>query len=260
LGRALGVTFLEIPIKTIAQEFFKAIGHDETEENLVFENVQAWTRKIVLLATACQRRGIDLGTGDLSELLIGWCTMFGDHVSHYNPNGGVPKTLVSYLIAWIMDEIFSDEPDVQAVLQDVLDTPISPELLSPTADDKITQVTEDLVGPYELIDFFGYWMWRFSMAPSKVYRLAIQAFDGTHPGCGTAYTPKKIHHWLVKFIYRFFISQGKRSVLPDGPKVGLLAVSPRGDLRLPSDAKDTAWQEDLAIVPSPEEIATALVA
>lgn len=250
LINALGVTHVELDIRPIVLEFFKAIGHDEREETLVFENAQAWTRKILELAIACQHRGINLGTGDLSELFRGWCTMFGDHASHYNPNAGVAKTLVSYLIRWAADVVFVTEPEVQGHLCDILATPISPELLRPNADGSIGQVTEELVGPYPLTDFFQYWLWRFSMSPSKVYRMSLQAFDG-------AYEPEVIYHWLEDVIVRFFRSQVKRSVMPDGAKVGLLTANPRGDLRVPSDMRPTLFLRDLSLVPPPEVLVSA---
>jgi NAD+ synthase (glutamine-hydrolysing) len=179
-----------------------------------------------------------LGTGDLSELLIGWCTMFGDHASHYGINAGVPKTLITYLIRWSSDVIFAKEAEVQAVLTDILATEISPELLPPDARGNIAQKTEELVGPYELVDFFGYYLVRWGYDPSRIARLAQHAFDGK-------YDLATIKKWLNMFLQRFFGSQFKRSCLPDGPKVGMMSISPRGDWRMPSDAEVQAWLDEL---------------
>ncbi|TSC82135.1 MAG: NAD+ synthase (glutamine-hydrolysing) [Parcubacteria group bacterium Gr01-1014_20] len=237
LMQALGVTILEIPITPVALEIFRSIGHDPTVENLTFENVQAWARKFTELSVACERSGIVLGAGDLSELMLGWTTMFGDHASHYGINAGVPKTLISYLIKWTSDVIYKDQPEVQRVLEDILSTPISPELLS--ADQgQIAQKTEGIIGPYELHDFFGYYFVRFGMSPAKIARMAHHAF-------GTQYSIAEIKKWLNLFITRFFRSQNKRSCLPDGPKVGLTCVSPRGDWRMPSDADPQIWLDSL---------------
>lgn len=240
LAKALGVTIKEVPITPLVLELFRSVGHDPNEKDLVFENVQAWMRKLIELSIACDK-GIDLGAGDLSELMLGWTTMFGDHASHYGVNAGVPKTLISYLIRWTADEIFKNEPEVQATLRDILATPISPELL-PADNGKITQRTEDIIGPYELHDFFGYYLVRFGMSPLKIARLAHHAFDGK-------YSIAEIKKWLEVFITRFFRSQNKRSCLPDGPKVGLTCVSPRGDWRMPSDANPTIWLENWAKIP-----------
>ncbi len=241
LMEALGVTRREVPIAPVAQALFQAAGHDPAIEDSVFENVQAWSRKMIEFSTSCQEGGIDLGTGDLSELMLGWCTMFGDHASHYGVNAGVPKTLVSYLIRWTAETLFREEEKVRTTLLDILDTPISPELLS-TKDGAIVQKTEEKVGPYELHDFFGYYFVRFGMRPSKIVRMAYHAFAGK-------YTIAEIKRWLREFLTRFFGNQFKRSCLPDGPKVGFTCVSPRGDWRMPSDAKATAWIADLESVP-----------
>lgn len=241
LMAAVGATALEIPIAPVVQTIFAAIGHDPGEKNLTYQNTQSWTRKLIELAVACERGGINLGTGDLSELALGWCTMFGDHASHYNPNSGVPKTLISYLIRWAADVIFEKEEAVRSALLDILDTPISPELLPPK-DGVITQKTEDFLGPYELHDFALHSFIRFGFTPYRIARLALAAFGGK-------YDLAEIKNALRIFITRFFQTQVKRSCLPDGPKVGLTALSPRGDWRMPSDADPSVWLEDLARVP-----------
>jgi NAD+ synthase (glutamine-hydrolysing) len=241
LIKAVRATCLEIPITAIVDQLFKAIGYDAAELGLVFENCQAWTRKLLELAVACHRRGIDLGTSDLSELMLGWTTMFGDHAAHYGVNVGVPKTLVSYLIAWTADEIFKKEPAVQSVLHDILATAISPELL-PHKEGEIMQRTEDTIGPYELHDFFGYHFVRFGFAPLRIARIAYHAFDG-------AYSIADIKKWLRGFVTRFVANQYKRSCLPDGPKVGSTCVSPRGDWRMPSDAEAETFLRSVDLVP-----------
>jgi NAD+ synthase (glutamine-hydrolysing) len=242
LIRAVRANCLEIRIAPIVDQVFAAIGYDPAELGLVFENCQAWTRKLLELAVACRQRGLDVGTGDLSELMLGWTTMFGDHASHYGVNVGVPKTLVSFLIEWTADEIFKQEPEVQRVLRDILATEISPELL-PHDNGKITQRTEETIGPYELHDFFGYYFVRFGFSPSRIARLACHAFQGK-------YTIGQIKDWLRVYLTRFFGNQFKRSCLPDGPKVGLTCVSPRGDWRMPSDAELEAWLRNLEQVPN----------
>jgi NAD+ synthase (glutamine-hydrolysing) len=241
LAKALGVTLRIIRISKLALQMYRAIGHDQAIENTTFENVQAWMRKQVELAVASMDRAIVLGTGDLSELALGWTTMFGDHASHYGVNAGVPKTLISFLINWTSDHIFSKEPGVQRVLQSILDTPISPELKRTQAG-AIVQKTEEIVGPYELHDFFIYYHQRWGFAPIHIARLALAAFQGK-------YTIAEIKKWLRKFITLYFASQFKRSCLPDGPKVGLTAMSPRGDLRLPSDLNPTIWLQEVEQIP-----------
>src|SRR5262245_46708052 len=229
LVRALGVTLREIGIRELSHSMFAAIGHDDSVEDVTFENVQAWTRKMVLFSVASQVRGIDLGTGDLSELALGFATYGGDHMSHYGANAGVPKTLVSELIRWAADAVFRDEPAVAAALREVLDTPISPELLRPGPAGEIRQRSEDLVGPYELHDFFLYHLLRFGFGPRRIARSALAAFDGRY-GIG------EIRRWLLVFLRRFFASQFKRDCVPDSPKVGSGgSLSPRGDWRMPSD-------------------------
>ena len=187
---------------------------------------------------ANQRNGIVIGTGDLSELALGWATYNGDHMSMYGVNVGVPKTLVSHLVRCCAEAAGEKEPALAACLLDVLDTPVSPELLPPTEDGKISQKTEDLVGPYELHDYFLYYMLRCGYRPRKIFRIAQQSFAGV-------YDSETILKWEKNFMRRFFSQQFKRSCLPDGPKVGSVAVSPRGDLRMPSDACAELWKNDL---------------
>jgi len=243
LAHALGVSLKEIGISGLSSSVFAAIGHDAAVEDLTFENVQAWMRKLLLFSTASQVRGIDLGTGDLSELALGFATYGGDHISHYGANAGVPKTLISELIRWAADTIFADEPAVADVLHSVLGLPISPELLRPTPEGEITQRSEDVVGPYELHDFFLYQLLRFGFGPRRIARLALHAFDGRYP-------LDVIRHWLIVFLRRFFSSQFKRDCVPNGPKVGSGgSLSPRGDWRMPSDASATAWLAEAEAVP-----------
>jgi len=236
---ALRATAREIPIGRLSESVYEAIGHPLEVEDVTFENVQAWLRKLLLFATASQKKGIDIGTGDLSEIALGFATYGGDHMSHYGVNAGVPKTLISYLIRWAADVIFRGEPEVQRVLRDVLDTPISPELLRPAGPGEIRQRTEEIIGPYELHDFFLYHFLRFGFAP----RLCHHAFDGR-------YTLAEIKKWLRVFVTRFFANQFKRECLPDGPKVGSGgALSPRGDWRMPADASPDAWLAEIDSVP-----------
>jgi NAD+ synthase (glutamine-hydrolysing) len=241
-ARATGATLIECEITELARLLFAMVDHDENVEDLCFENTQAWGRYFTELVHSVKNGAIVLGTGDLSELNLGWCTMFGDHCSHYNVNGGVPKTLISYLIRWTADTIFADDEATRLVLYDILDTPISPELKRPDASGKIAQKTEDRLGPYEVHDFYGYWMIRFGLGPSTIMRLAMHAFDGK-------YTAEQLHDWLNRFVHRFFANQFKRDVFMNGPKVGLVAVSPRGDWRMPSDACVDAWKRELDTIP-----------
>jgi NAD+ synthase (glutamine-hydrolysing) len=243
LVRALGATFREIDITPIAGQVLAAVGHDARVEDLTFENVQAWTRKFLLFAIASREQGIDLGTGDLSELALGWATYGGDHMSHYAVNAGVPKTLVSELIRWAADTIFKDEPTVAEVLRSILATPISPELRRPGAGGEIAQLSEALVGPYELHDFFLYYLLRFGFGPQRVARMAVAAFEGR-------YSLAEIRRWLVVFLDRFFKNQFKRDCMPDAPKVGSGgSLSPRGDWRMPSDASATVWLAEAEAIP-----------
>jgi NAD+ synthase (glutamine-hydrolysing) len=244
LVRALGATFRDIEITKIAGQVFTAIGHDPAVEDLTFENVQAWTRKFLLFALASQERGIDLGTGDLTELALGWATYGGDHMSHYGINAGVPKTLVSELIRWAADTVFKGEPEVAGVLHAILQTPISPELLRLRDGGEIAQKSEEIVGPYELHDFFLYWFLRFGFAPPRIARMALHAFEGR-------YDLATIRRWLLVFLERFFGNQFKRDCLPDAPKVGSGgSLSPRGDWRMPSDASVAAWRSEAETIPA----------
>lgn len=231
----LGASFKEVRINEAVLLHFKNIGHDENVHDLTFENSQARERTQVLMDIAGQNNAIVIGTGDMSELALGWATYNGDHMSMYGVNASVPKTLVRYLVSYFADE--HENQKLKEVLYDVLDTPVSPELLPPK-EGEISQKTEDIVGPYELHDFFLYYVMRFGFMPSKIYRLAVYAFQGE-------YEKEIILKWLKTFYRRFFSQQFKRSCLPDGPKVGSVAVSPRGDLRMPSDASANLWMQDL---------------
>ena len=235
LIRCLGAEFREIPIADAVRVHFRDIGQDETVHDVTYENGQARERTQILMDIANKNGGMVIGTGDMSELALGWATYNGDHMSMYGVNASVPKTLVRHLVSYYAD-VCGDE-ELKEVLLDVLDTPVSPELLPPE-DGKIAQKTEDIVGPYELHDFYLYYILRFGYTPSKIYRLAKIAFDGV-------YEKETILKWLKTFYRRFFAQQFKRSCLPDGPKVGTVAVSPRGDLRMPSDAAAAAWQREL---------------
>ena len=214
---------------------FRDIGQNPAVHDVTYENGQARERTQILMDIANKEGGMVIGTGDLSELALGWATYNGDHMSMYAVNASVPKTLVRHLVRYYADTCGDEK--LGAVLTDVLDTPVSPELLPPE-DGKISQKTEDLVGPYELHDFYLYHMLRLGFAPKKVYRLAKVAFDGV-------YDDETILKWLKTFYRRFFAQQFKRSCLPDGPKVGSVAVSPRGDLRMPSDACAAVWLQQL---------------
>ena len=226
----LGVTGREISIRDAVTQHFKDIGHDPDDHDVTYENAQARERTQILMDIANDTGGLVVGTGDLSELALGWATYNGDHMSMYGVNGSVPKTLVRYLVGYYADTCGDDE--LKAVLYDVLDTPVSPELLPPEEDGTIAQRTEDLVGPYELHDFFLYHIMRMGEDREKIYRLARIAFRDEYDGA-------TIDKWLSTFYRRFFTSQYKRSCLPDGPKVGTVALSPRGDWRMPSDATYT---------------------
>ena len=235
LVRRLGATLEEVDIKEAVTLHFSDIGQDPANHDVTYENGQARERTQILMDIANKEGGMVIGTGDLSELALGWATYNGDHMSMYAVNASVPKTLVRHLVRYYADTCGDEK--LGAVLTDVLDTPVSPELLPPE-DGKISQKTEDLVGPYELHDFYLYHMLRLGFAPKKVYRLAKVAFDGV-------YDDETILKWLKTFYRRFFAQQFKRSCLPDGPKVGSVAVSPRGDLRMPSDACAAVWLQQL---------------
>ncbi len=248
LIRAVGATFLEIPIAKIADETFRVFGYKRgcDAEDLFFENVQAWTRKHILFAASARHGGIVLGTGDLSELMLGWCTYGADHFSHYGINAGVAKTLISFLIGWAKDKVFANELSTRKALELVLSLEISPELTSADAKGGIAQKTESLVGPYELHDFFGRNFLRYGFEPSRIVRLAWHAFSGrTNQLTGKPYAIGDLKRWAGVFLRRFFANQFKRSVAADGPKVGLTSVDPRGDWRMPSDADAAAWLREL---------------
>ena len=232
----LGATFVEIDIKAAVRQHFADIGHDETVHDVTYENSQARERTQILMDIANRKNGMVIGTGDMSELALGWATYNGDHMSNYGVNGSVPKTLVRHLVAYYADTCGEDT--LAEVLRDVVATPVSPELLPPQENGEIAQKTEDLVGPYELHDFFLYYVLRFGFAPEKIYRLAKYAFDGS-------YSDEVLVKWLKNFYRRFFTQQFKRSCLPDGPKVGVLSVSPRGDLQMPSDACARIWLDEV---------------
>ncbi len=232
LMRLMEVTVRQIDIKEVCLKHFEDIGHDPAEYDVTYENVQARERTQILMDIANKIGGLVIGTGDLSELALGWCTYNGDHMSMYAVNTGVPKTLVKYLVQWAADYVFDD--DISKVLYSVLDTPISPELLPTDEAGEIAQKTEDIVGPYELHDFFLYHLVRYGAVPSKIYYMARQAFEGK-------YEDEIIEKWLKIFLKRFFSQQFKRSCLPDGPKVGSISLSPRGDWRMPSDADVSEW-------------------
>ena len=226
LMKSLGITLLEISIKDACLQHFKDINHDPKLHDVVYENTQARERTQILMDIANKQHGLVIGTGDLSEMALGWSTYNGDHMSMYAVNSGVPKTLVRYLVDWAAHQLDATSEDI---LRDILDTPVSPELLPADANGDIAQKTEDIVGPYELHDFFLYYMVRFGFSPSKILFLAKNAYANTYPD-------DVIEKWLKIFIHRFFSQQFKRSCIPDGPKVGSINLSPRGDWRMPSDA------------------------
>ncbi|MCI5952342.1 MAG: NAD(+) synthase [Anaerostipes sp.] len=235
LMKRLGATLKEINIIKAVEQHFQDIEHDETIHNVVYENSQARERTQILMDLANKYNGMVIGTGDLSELALGWATYNGDHMSMYAVNVSVPKTLVRYLVLYYAET--TEDKALTDVLMDVLDTPVSPELLPPV-DGVISQKTEDLVGPYELHDFFLYYVMRFGFAPKKLYRMAKHTFQGE-------YDTQTIYKWLRTFFWRFFAQHFKRTCLPDGPKVGSVAVSPRGDLRMPTDASVNLWIQEL---------------
>ena len=236
LAEVLGIHIEIVDITKGAKQQLRDIGHDGKSQDVTFENVQARYRTMTLMDKANQMGGIVVGTGDLSEIALGWNTFTGDQISHYGVNAGVPKTLVRYLVEWVSEQ--KEFVSAKEVLSDILDTPISPELVKLKGDKEITQKTEDLIGPYELHDFFLYHLVRWGSAPSKILLLAGRAF-------GRKYSPAVIKKWLTLFVTRFFSNQWKRSVMPDGPKVGSVVLSPRGDWRMPSDADVSLWLKDL---------------
>ncbi|MDY0268264.1 NAD(+) synthase [Trichloromonas sp.] len=236
LAELLGVGLRVIPIDAAVRSHFADIGHPETLHDITYENAQARERTQILMDVANQVGGLVVGTGDLSELALGWCTYNADHMSMYGVNAGVPKTLVRYLVAWCAESEFTGE--AAEILKDICATPVSPELLPPTAEGEIAQKTEDHVGPYVLHDFFLYHMVRWHDPPGKIYFLACRAF-------ADEFLPATILRWLRIFYRRFFSQQFKRSCLPDGPKIGSVALSPRGDWRMPSDACVDLWLREL---------------
>lgn len=235
LNRHLHTTLREIPIKEAVKVHFQDIGQEEGNHDVTYENSQARERTQILMDVANMTGGLVIGTGDLSELALGWATYNGDHMSMYGVNASIPKTLVRHLVSYYAESCGDEE--IRRVLQDVLDTPVSPELLPPE-NGEISQKTEDLVGPYELHDFFLYYMMRFGYRPEKLYRIAVETFEGAYGG-------EIILKWMKVFYRRFFAQQFKRSCLPDGPRVGSVSLSPRGDLRMPSDACANLWLEEL---------------
>ena len=237
LAERLGATLKRIDIGEAVKVHFKDIGQSMEDHSVTFENGQARERTQVLMDIANQTGGMVIGTGDLSELALGWATYNGDHMSMYAVNAGIPKTLVRHLVSFVSDDKGSEDPRLSAVLDDILDTPVSPELL-PAVGGKISQRTEDLVGPYELHDFFLYYAIRWGFSPKKVFRLAEYAL-------GDRYDRDTMLKWLNNFYRRFFTQQFKRSCLPDGPKVGSVTLSPRGDWRMPSDAVAALWMAEL---------------
>ena len=237
LMNSLGVSIREISIREACIQHFKDIGHDLNIHDVTYENSQARERTQILMDIANQTWGMVIGTGDLSELAVGWATYNGDHMSMYGVNAGIPKTLVKHLVQWVAENGMDEAS--KATLLDIVDTPISPELIPADENGEIKQKTEDLVGPYELHDFFLYYFLRFGFRPSKIYFLAQTAFSGV-------YDDETIKKWLQTFFRRFFNQQFKRSCLPDGPKVGSISISPRGDWRMPSDASSAAWLKEIA--------------
>jgi len=236
LIKKVGAARMDIPISAACKNHFRDIGHDGKTHDVVFENVQARERTMLLMNIANKENGIVVGTGDLSEIALGWATYNGDHMSMYSVNCGVPKTLVKFLIDWVAKN--EEDREVSRILEKIIATPISPELLPTDEEGNITQKTEDVIGPYELHDFFLYHMMRFGSGPRKIQILAQKAF-------GADYTESEIKKWLMIFYRRFFQNQYKRSCTPDGPKVGTVALSPRADLRMPSDAEAAIWLSEL---------------
>nr|WP_325229505.1 NAD(+) synthase [uncultured Oscillibacter sp.] len=231
LAEQMGAALRTVDISQSVRSHFRDIGHDPEDHDLTYENAQARERTQVLMDIANEQGGLVIGTGDLSELALGWCTYNGDHMSMYGVNASIPKTLVRHLVGYLSRD--GEEPELHDVLEDILDTPVSPELL-PAVKGEISQRTEDLVGPYELHDFFLYYIIRWGFAPGKVFRLAQHAL-------GRKYSREVILKWLKAFYRRFFTQQFKRNCLPDGPKIGTVSLSPRGDWRMPSDAQAAVW-------------------
>ena len=239
LMKSLGITLMEISIAKAVTQHFKDIGHDAAVHDVTYENSQARERTQILMDLSNQLGGLVVGTGDLSELALGWATYNGDHMSMYGVNASVPKTLIQYLVRYVaeVERKEKDDQKTYEILMDVVDTPISPELIPADENGNIKQKTEDLVGPYELHDFFLYYFLRFGFRPQKIFLLAQQAFKGS-------YDDVTIKKWLTTFLRRFFAQQFKRSCLPDGPKVGSVSLSPRGDWRMPTDASSAMWLKE----------------
>ncbi|OKP99105.1 NAD(+) synthase [Paenibacillus sp. P46E] len=236
LIKALGASLKVVDIKDACLQHFEDIGHDKDVHDLTYENVQARERTQILMDLANKNGGIVIGTGDLSELALGWCTYNGDHMSMYGVNSGIPKTLIQYVVAWYADH--EADETVNKLLYDIIDTGISPELLPPSATGEIVQLTENILGPYVVHDFFLYYMLRTGASPAKMFYLAQHAFGDTYP-------KEQLVSWLRVFVTRFFTQQFKRSCLPDGPKVGTVSLSPRGDWRMPSDASAALWLREV---------------
>jgi NAD+ synthase (glutamine-hydrolysing) len=234
--KSLGITVKEIPILNACNQHFKDIGHDPEVRDLTYENTQARERTQILMDLANQLNGLVVGTGDMSELALGWATYNGDHISMYGINAGIPKTLVRHLVKWVAENQLDET--ARETLSDILQTPVSPELLPADSKGKITQFTEDLVGPYELHDFFLFYTLRYGFMPDKIYFLAKHAFKDI-------YKHAEILRWMRVFFLRFFSQQFKRNCMPDGPKIGSVNLSPRGDWRMPSDACSTLWLEEI---------------
>ena len=237
LMNTLDVRSLEIDIKDACTQHCRDIGHPTDKFDVTYENIQARERTQVLMDYACKEGGFVVGTGDLSELALGWCTYNADHMSMYGVNSGVPKTLIKWMISAIID--YNIFPNSTKVLKDIIDTPISPELLPPDDRGNILQETEEIIGPYVLHDFFMYYLLRFGFSPSKIYFMAKKAFNED-------YDSDTILKWLTVFYKRFFSQQFKRSCLPDGVKIGSVCLSPRGDWRMPSDASYNLWLSEIA--------------
>jgi NAD+ synthase (glutamine-hydrolysing) len=239
LMQTLGITVKDISIVPASEQHFKDIGHDPAVHDVTYENTQARERTQILMDLANQMNGIVVGTGDMSELALGWATYNGDHMSMYGVNTGIPKTLVRHLVKWVAETQLDEQSKI--TLLDIVETPVSPELLPVDARGKMTQFTEDVVGPYELHDFFLYYTLRYGFRPTKIYYLATHAFKGV-------YDKKIIRKWMEVFFRRFFANQFKRSCMPDGPKVGSVNLSPRGDWRMPSDASVQRWLEEISLL------------
>lgn len=245
LMESLGVTIREVSISAAVEQHFKDIGHDMSVHDVTYENSQARERTQILMDLGNQLGGLVIGTGDLSELALGWATYNGDHMSMYGVNAGIPKTLIRHLVQYVAESV--DDTSRETLL-DIIDTPVSPELIPADEDGNIRQKTEELVGPYELHDFFLYYVLRFGFRPLKIFMLASKTFNGNNNGT-TFYDDATIKKWLTIFLRRFFSQQFKRSCLPDGPKVGSVSLSPRGDWRMPSDASSTLWLKECEQIP-----------